>query len=364
MLNNLCSFASVMTTIGGILLAFILFAILISIHELGHYTAGKIFKFKINEFSLGFGKAIFTKKKANGEIFSIRIVPLGGYCAFEGEEGASEDSGAYNKQAWWKRLIVLFAGVFFNFISAIIVAIPLLMVMGDAVPIVTSFSDATPNHIQYDVTTLQEGDIILEIDGVRPTYTNGGISRLTHRQGENSYIVTIDRAGQTLDIEVANIVIGQDDDGNDVYGIGVDDYEYQKYDFWGALGRTIPFCFEMSVDCIKIIGELFTGQTRVSELGGPVSTIGAISTSVTAENGLGLQSLLLLFPVIAINLAVFNFLPFPALDGGRAVFVLIEGIRRKPISEKVEQTIHSVGLLVLFAFVIFVDFLQIFNIKL
>ncbi len=363
MIYNLSSFVNVLSTIGGILLAVILFAILIFIHELGHYTAGKLLKFKINEFSLGFGKALYTKKRANGEIFSIRLIPLGGYCAFEGEEGASEVEGAFNKQAWWKRLIVLFAGVFFNFVSAIVVSIPLLMVMGDATPIITSFDANTPNHIEYDMSTLQKGDIIMAIDGVRPTYTNGGVSLLPRRHGADEYIITVDREGQLVDIEITNMVF-KDKDGNDVYGIGISGYENNKLGFFESVGRSIPFCFEMSVDCIRILGELFTGQTRVSDLGGPITTIGAISTSVTAENGLGLSALLLLFPVIAINLAVFNFLPLPALDGGRSVFVIIEGIRRKPINPKIENAIHSAGIMILFAFVIFVDVLQIFKIKL
>ncbi|MBE5735283.1 MAG: hypothetical protein E7361_02430 [Clostridiales bacterium] len=364
MIYNLSSFVNVLSTIGGILLAIILFAVLIFIHELGHYTAGKIFKFKINEFSLGFGKALYTKKKANGEVFSIRLVPLGGYCAFEGEEGGSDVEGAFNKQAWWKRLIVLFSGVLFNFISAIIVSIPLLMIMGEATPIITSFADNTPNHIEYNMETLQEGDIIMAIDGVRPSYTNGGMSLLPRRQGDTPYTITVDRDGVLVDINVTNIVVGTDEDGNDIYGIGINGYENKKLGFFHSVARSVPFCFEMSVDCIRILGELFTGQTRVSDLGGPIATIGAISTSVSSPNGIGLQALLLLFPVIAVNLAVFNFLPLPALDGGRAVFVIIEGIRRKPINPKIENAIHSVGIMVLFAFVIFVDFLQIFKIRL
>ena len=357
MLQFICSFVSIMSTIGSILLALLLFAILIFIHELGHYTAGKIFKFKINEFSIGFGKAIYSKKRANGETFSIRLIPLGGYCAFEGEEDQNSDvEGAFNKQAWWKRLIVLFGGVFFNFVSACIVAIPLLMVFGNAIPIVTSFVDSTPNHIEYDMSTLQEGDIILRVDGTKPTYTNGGIQLLTRNKGNSTYTVTIDREGQTLDIEITNIVVGQDDKGKDVYGVGIDGIEYVKYDFFKSVVMSVPFCFEMAGDCLKIVGELFVGKTQLSDLGGPVTTI----TTIAQATNRSVLYLLLLFPVIAVNLAVFNFLPFPALDGGRAVFVIIEGIRKKPINQKVEQSIHTAGLLILFAFVIVVDFLQMF----
>ena len=344
-----------MSTIGSILLALLLFAVLVFVHELGHYTAGKIFKFKINEFSIGFGKALFTKKKANGEVFSVRLIPLGGYCAFEGEEDNSEVEGAFNKQAWWKRLIVLFSGVLFNFVSAIIVAVPLLMVMGNAIPRVTGFVDGCPNHIEYSAETLQVGDVIKKVNGIKPTYTNGGVGVLASNMLDEPYIITVDRDGMLVDIEITNMVIGQDADGEDVYGIGIN-YDYVKYGFFEALGMSTPFCFEMSWDCIKILGNLFVGKTALSDLGGPITTIGSIASATNVS----LLYLLLLFPVIAVNLAVFNFLPFPALDGGRAVFVILEGIRKKPISQKLEQTIHSVGLMSLFAFVILVDFLQIF----
>ncbi len=361
MLNLLGSFASIMSVVFSVILALLLFALLVFIHELGHYVAGKLLKFKINEFSIGFGKAIYSKKRANGELFSIRLIPLGGYCAFEGEENESEVEGAFNKQAWWKRLIVLFAGVFFNFVSAVIVAIPLLMVLGNATPIITDFAENSPNHIEYDMSTLQEGDIIRKVDGVKPTYTNGGVVLLCRNKKDTSYTLTIERDEALLEIEVTNIVLGQDDDGNDVYGLGID-YDYEKYNFFQALGMSVPFCFEMSWDCIKIIGNLFIGQTSLSDLGGPVTTISTIAGSISSAGSINLVllNMLLLFPVLAINLAVFNFLPFPALDGGRAVFVIIEGIRKKPINPKIENTIHNVGLIVLFGFVILVDILQIF----
>ncbi len=354
MLSLLNSFASVMTTIGYIILAIIMFAILIFIHELGHYTAGKIFKFKINEFSLGFGKAIYSKKRKNGEVFSIRIVPLGGYCAFEGEEGGSDVEGAFNKQAWWKRLIVLFAGVFFNFVSAINVAIPLLMVCGNAIPRIVSFTDDCPNHIEYNMETLQQGDIITAVNGVKPTYLNGGIVGLTREQKDNPYTLTVSRDGVTVDIDVTNMLL-TDAEGNEYYGIGMN-VEMVKYSFFEALGMSIPFCFEIAGECLRILWFLITGRLDLKQLGGPITVISQVANAASVS----LLYLLLFFPVIAINLAVFNFLPLPALDGGRSVFVLIEAIRGKPIKPEIENKIHSIGLLILFGFVVVVDFLQVF----
>lgn len=356
MIYQMASFASVMSTIGNILLALLLFALLIFIHELGHYTAGKIFKFKINEFSIGFGKALFSKKLKNGEIFSIRVIPLGGYCAFEGEDENSEVEGAFNNQAWWKRWIVLFAGVFFNFISAIIVAIPLLMVWGDATPIIKTFDVNSPNHIEYNMETLQEGDIIVKVNGSKPTLLGGGITYLINEQGDATYTVTVERNNELVDISVTNYIINQDEDGNVTYGIGITGYENLKYGFFEAVGRSVPFCFEMAWDCLKVLGNLIIGKVHLSNLGGPVTTI----SMIVEGSSISPIFLLVMFPVIAINLAVFNFLPFPALDGGRSVFVILEGIRRKPINQKLEQTIHSVGLYILLGFVILVDVLQIF----
>jgi len=355
MLYQLSSFASVMSTIGNIVLAIILFAILIFIHELGHYTAGKIFKFKINEFSIGFGKALYTKKRKNGEIFSIRLIPLGGYCAFEGEEQDSEVEGAFNNQAWWKRWIVLFAGVLFNFISAIIVSIPLLMCWGDATPIVNGFADGTPNHIEQNLETLQKGDIIRRVDGTKPTLLGGGLNYLVSQQGDSTYTLVVERDGEEIEIDVTNYVIGQNEQGEPSYGLGIM-VENVKYNFFQSLGRSVPFCFEMAWDCLKVLGNLLIGNLHISNLGGPITTIGMIADGASISP----IFLLVMFPVIAVNLAVFNFLPFPALDGGRSVFVILEGIRRKPINQKVEQAIHTAGLMLLFGFVILVDFLQIF----
>ena len=113
-----------------IAMALLILMLMVTIHEFGHYIAGKLFKFKINEFSIGFGKAIYSKQLKNGEVFSIRLVPLGGYCAFEGEdedETKAASEKCFNNEAWWKRLIVLFNGAFFNIVSAVIFSFILLI---------------------------------------------------------------------------------------------------------------------------------------------------------------------------------------------------------------------------------------------
>ena len=394
--------------------------IMIMVHEFGHYTAGKLLKFKINEFSIGFGKAIFQKKKKDGEVFSLRIFPLGGYCAFEGEDEDKPDNpGAFNSQKPWKRLIVLFMGAFFNFLSALVFAAILLMSFGYADKVQIR-SVELPQGIESS-EWLQEGDIVLAVDGV---YTNLVYDQYFTNMvadydagEENSFTVRVKRNGEELDIvvykgvydEIAHIgdeeygklysldgldytyavssdgnsvirvvdgeieetfevtngsvvindrtysILGDSETGFSLNGalLGVTTSNY-RYGFFEALGQTFVFCGQWVWKILIILWQLITFQLDLSALGGTVTTV-VVMAEATAAN---IANLLLLFPLISINLAVFNLLPFPALDGARMVFVTIEWIRGKPINRKVEGMIHFIGLMILLAFVILVDILH------
>lgn len=321
------------------------------IHELGHYTAGKIFKFKINEFSIGFGKAIFSKtNKKTGEKFSLRLIPLGGYCAFEGEDKDVESKDSFNAQKPWKRLIVLFSGALFNFISAIIMSVILLMVVGNGVPKVAYVYENNINDIQVN-------DVILKVNGTKPGFLNGGISKLIGDIEEGKEItLLIKRDGKKHEITVKEY--NYDTSNEEAIGVGIGT-ELVKYNFGEALLLATPFCFEIAWQCLVILWQLISGQLSLSNIGGPISTVNAIATA----SSMSLLNLLLLVPLIAVNLAVFNLLPIPALDGARMLFVFIEWIRKKPINRDLEAKIHVVGLIVLFSFVILVDILQLFVFK-
>ena len=374
MISLLNSFTSTLTSIGYILIAIAFLMVMITIHELGHYVAGKIFKFKINEFSIGFGKAIYQRtNEKTGEKFSIRIFPLGGYCAFEGEDENSETKGSFNSMAWWKRLIVLFNGAFFNFLSAIFISIFVIMFIGDGTTKITevyTFDNYNnPNYsIVESVDYLQEGDIILKVNGRKPTFLNGGIKGIDEDDTTANLVVL--RNGEELKITITKFICPDyiDENGNPVvndfgkietsmkFGIN---QEYVRFGFGEAVLKCIPFTLTMAWECLLLIFQLFTGQLSLRNAGGTITTISAVANA-TKQNFL---NLLLFFPVIAVNLAVFNWLPLPALDGGRMLFVIIEAIRRKPIDRKLEGKIHTIGLLVLFAFVILIDILQLFVFK-
>lgn len=385
MISNLLSFSSVLKYGGYILIAILVLLFMVLIHELGHYIAGKILKFKINEFSVGFGPKLFQRKNKSGELISLRLIPLGGYCAFEGETEENKDNPqAFNNQKPWKRLIVLFCGAFFNFLSAIIFSFVLLVSNGyDLVQV----KHVSQNSINYGC--LQSGDVIYGVENkkinfVKDDYFATLISEHVEynyseyvgdiTQELNSYtdddktyylvkepiIFNVERGNSKKAIEgYINVIYNADGEyvGWSTYSTGeesIDDFhaEKYKYSFFEALGESIPFTCKWAWKVLVVFGQLITGQLAITSLGGPVTTVTMIA-DFTQES-----MLLLLLPLIAVNLAVFNLLPIPALDGFQMIFVAIEWIRKKPVKREVVNMINNIGLIVLFGFVIVVDILQ------
>ncbi len=422
-------------TLVYIVVAILVFLLMILIHELGHYTAGRILKFKINEFSIGFGKAIYSKTNKRGEKFSIRLFPLGGYCAFEGEaESGNKNPQAFNNQKPWKRMIVLFSGAFFNFLSAIIFCFILLVSFG------FDIMQIKDNSQYYE--QIQKGDVIYQVNGVDVNFaTNGTMSSLLssldksqpfdltvkrYNAGSKKYemIVVEDIVFQNklnnniiiynnpvsqnkyaLDIneiftqeeyqDLANteiyengnfksgITVFRNENSEIVYVIsstGVYDeaqiedktntdiyqysdekpvYAFPNYGlyprpFLEALGQAFVLAIMMAWIVLKSLWLLITFQIPISQIGGPVATISLIVTSTQTS----IVNLFILVPLISANLAMFNLLPFPALDGAQMVFTGIEWIRKKPINQKVQGIINMCGLVFLLAFVVIVDILH------
>lgn len=403
---------SILETVGGIIVALLALMVMVTIHEAGHYTIGKLLKFKINEFAIGFGKAIFKKKMKSGEIFSIRLLPLGGFCAFEGEdedenlrkidENGNEISceGAFNKQKPWKRLLVLGAGAFFNFVSAILIIALTFCFYGDVLPC----TEIKTGYVQ-ETSLFQDGDIILSIDdtyfsffssNLSHTYTEGNHVAVVRRKGEDGkrYELSVEFSGQeyvfvdSSSIELYAYYLHQQggvapgyedfvfdeeryesiadeklkqnydfvqkaiDEGNCV---GYSFYRV-KFSFFGAFGRAFVTVFRLVWLVISTFIGLFTGSTPISDLGGPITVISTLGQSASVSFGM----LMYFVCLISANLAVFNLLPIPSLDGSRMVFVAIEWIRGKPISRKFEAIVHSVGLFIIFAFAIIIDVMKWF----
>ena len=371
-----------MITFLYILLAIVVLLFMVLVHELGHYIAGKILKFKITEFSIGFGKAIFSHtSKKTGEKFSFRIFPLGGYCSFYGEDDDGKgDEQSFNNQKPWKRIIVFFAGVTMNFITAIIFSWILLCTVGYDVPQIVNFSQ------EINVGVFEKGDVITHVDGRKIDFAFGeNFVDLINEQkseaksfyesedyvaedGQYTFSMLVDRNGEVKELTVAVLPYEKtitNDDGTTstetVYVMGLESdlvgsacTTAYKYGFFDGLGRAFPMAFGFAWVVLKSLWLLITFQIPITEMGGTITTI----ATMAEYTQLNPANLLIFIPLISANLAVFNILPFPALDGAHVLFTTIEWIRRKPIDRKVENTIHFVGLCVLFAFVIIVDILH------
>lgn len=334
-----------------IILAFMVLLFMITIHELGHYTAGKLLGFKINEFAIGMGPKLISKTMKSGEIFSIRAFPLGGFCAFEGEDQDNPSERAFNNQKPWKRLITLFSGAFFNFISAILIVIIAFSCFGDYLPTVNSVIEEGPN---YTSGIFHEGDILYSIDGTT-IYLYNDVSAIIAKGNvpRNVEVIVLRNGVKTA---LQNVVIDRYgiEGSNLGFGIMLGTEKRTKFGLGESIIRSLPYCTRVAGYVLETLGGLVTGLIGLDSIGGPITTIDITSQVVKS----GFANILFLISLISVNLAVFNLLPLPALDGSRMIFVIIEWVRGKPINRKIEGIIHLVGIIVLFAFVIILDLVK------
>ena len=346
----------------SIVIAIVALMVMILVHESGHYLVGKLLDFKINEFSIGFGPALFShKSEKTGELFSIRLIPLGGYCAFEGEDEDSTVQGAFNSQKPWKRILVLLAGVFFNFVSAVIILTILFATYGYTLPKVVGLNEPQSAIEQ----NFKEGDILYSVNG-KNVYSviDTNISSLFAASGDRAEVVVIREGKKTSitvykgDFESKSIAEDGSETISTYRGFGINiGYDYYRMGFFEALGRSFVFIWQLVILTFKTIGGLFTGAVGLKgSVGGTVTSVAAMGKITMA---LGFRGVLLMFGIMSASVALMNALPFPALDGCRVIFVLIELIVGKPVNRKVEAIIHTVGIIILFAFAILCDILNL-----
>ncbi len=386
-----------------VVLALVVLLLMVLIHEFGHYTIGRLLNFKITEFSVGFGKALFSHTNKRGELISLRLFPLGGYCAFAGEDDVgSDDPTAFNNQKPWKRILVFMAGVTFNFATAVIFSMILLCTIGYDIPQLNTMLTATQtdiakiekiNGLKKDQIMeiiscgtlnenegLKEGDIILSVNGKKIDFAYGAtyqdlmsdiLTKLNSNKDnlpDENYrdeAITnaiVKRNGDYVSVKIAPYLVKvqcYDENNNPteeekyIYVCGMDVSAY-VHTFWEAVKRAVPFAFGLAFVVLKSLWMLITFQLPISAVGGPITTIATIANYTSAN----LQNLLLLIPLISANLAIFNALPVPALDGAHILFTTIEAIRKKPIKREVENMIHTIGLFILFGAVILIDILH------
>ena len=358
------SFLDIITTIWYIFIALMCLVFMVVIHELGHYFAGKKLGFRVEEFAIGFGPKIFQRKsKKTGEVFSIRPIPLGGFCQFEGEDEDHKSETAFNNQKPWKRLIVLFSGAFFNFVSALIIITLFFTFYGQILPTVnTLYEDSDV----YQNSQLVEGDVILRVDGKQMNVLGADdVSSRILATGDTA-VFTILRDGKQMNVEVTkSYYTPKDADGNyfyddndqiiKYYGYGfVSSVQPVKLNFFTSLWRSLSFGFFIVYKILASIGGLITGSIGMDAAGGPVTVINIMAD---ASRG-GFAMIAYIVMIISANLAVMNLLPLPALDGSRMAFTLIEWVRGKPINRNIEGMIHFVGFILLLGFAFLADINQ------
>ena len=353
-----------------ILIAVLVLLVMITVHEAGHYFAGKIFGFGIEEFSIGFGPKIFSKTKKDGEKFSVRAIPLGGYCAFTGEDGDSTDAKAFNNKKPWQRIIVLVAGAFMNYLTAIILISLMFGIYGQSAVYVHDVAADSPKT-EY---VLNEKDVIIGANGKNVYLVTDLMNAISGKKAGDEVTFNLFRQGEFKDVTVKLLADADFKNLEDVetlckalgvlYETGEDGATHfgfyttgVKLGFFKTVGHSFSYSLKLAGTVFTVFRQLFTGMLGINSLGGTVTTITVTASAI--QTG-GLWSLLNIAGFIGVNLAVFNLIPFPALDGSRVVFTAIEWARGKPISRRVEGVIHTVGFVLILLFAIIVDLQRCF----
>ncbi len=326
-----------------------LLSLLVMIHELGHYTAGRLLGFGIVEFSIGMGPVLFKKTK-KGIQYSLRALPIGGMCRFYGEDKEAQDGRCFNAQPVWKRIITVAAGPVMNLLFALLCAIFTLSIFGDYMPAVYEITDTdTPAY----AAGMQVGDIITRIDGKRVTFYSETVDMIQAVEG-NDMTLTVSRDGSEIELEVHDIYNAEA--GRNLLGVTISP-ERMYFGFGGIMAHSVSYITETIKDAFLFFGQLFRGQVTSDEVAGPVGIIAYISAAVRSSG----ETVLRFAVLISASLGIMNLLPLPALDGGRLFFMVIEVIRGKAIPAEKEGMVHFVGLILLFALIVFLTYNDISN---
>lgn len=358
----------VLGTVWSVVLAILILLAMITVHEFGHYAAGKALGFGINEFSIGFGPAIFKRRsKKSGELFAVRVIPLGGYCAFEGEDEESGGERAFNNQHPFRRIIVLIAGATFNYLLALLLIITATFAFGQSAYKINAVAADENYAAEY---SLREGDVLLSVEGNDIYLATDLISSLKGRSEGDVITVGVMREGERTSAQVMLRADCHFENSSQVSlalrALGVGTYTTDegafydiasvscKFGFFESLGRSFMYSFKIAGTIFTVLGELLTGNLSITAVGGPVTTI-KLTSEMAAQS---FFSFLQIAAYIGVNLAVFNLLPIPALDGSKVIFCLIEWIFKKPVPRKIEAVIHVIGFVLILGFAVLVDILQ------
>ena len=304
------------------------------------------------------------QKKKGETTYSLRAIPIGGFCAMEGEDEESDNPRAFPQKSWWRRLIILAAGSFMNFVAGFLVIVLLYTgASAYSAPIVTDFFEGCPLESSDG---LQEGDELYKIDS-RRVYLYSDVGMLLSRNKTGVYDVVVKRNGELVELPDFEMK-------PQLYTVGgQQEYKYGLYfgTVPGGFSNCLKYSWHTAMDFARLVWmsleDLVSGLVSVSDMSGPVGIVSTISEvgSQSATVQAGLQNVAYLGAFIAINLAVMNMLPLPALDGGRIFLLLVNSlftaITKKKIPAKYEAYVHAAGMVLLLGFMAFVTFKDIWK---
>ncbi len=341
----------------GIILALVIFGLIVTVHEFGHFICAKLSGIKVLEFSIGMGPKL-VQKQIGETMYSLRILPVGGFCAMEGEDSSGDDPRSFRNAKLWKRMIVLAAGAIMNFILGFVMVF-IMSCMFENIPTtqIRGFSgvlndDGTKTYYAESYKTgLRHDDIILKIDGTS-IYSILDLNYIFASSKTNTHDLVVKRDGKKLKL---NDVTFHDETTGDTLDFGL---VTKDKNFLTVMDCSGDIFLSMGHIVGLSLKQMLTGKLNKEEVSGPVGVVTAIneSTEQAESTGDAIFNLVYMTALITINLGIFNLLPIPGLDGGRLIFCFIELIRRKPVKPEHEGYVHLAGMALLFGLMIFATF--------
>ncbi|MBR0368902.1 MAG: site-2 protease family protein [Clostridia bacterium] len=345
-----------LTNILYILLAIVMLGIIVTVHEFGHYLVGRLCGIGIVEFSVGFGPRLLGWKR-KGIQYSLRAIPLGGYCAFVGEDERNDDPRAMNNQPVWKRFLTVLAGPFMNFVLAFVTctAMLALFTVAESFPAVENLSPDMPAV----AAGVEKGDVIVQVNGDDIEYGGAGVAQIVRAiQGVepgSTVKLVVERDGQRIPLEMQTAAVTTEN-GVTHGMIGIE-FSRRTFTVPEALRYAGAYMVGTTKTMLDSLRRLFFHGEGVGQITGTVGVIAVVSQYARD----GWYEVLWLMFVISLNLGIMNLLPLPALDGGRLVFLIVEAIRRKPIPPEKEGMVHGIGLVLVLGLFVLLTFHDIYR---
>ena len=339
-------------TLIRILEALLLLSVLVMIHELGHYTAGRLLGFTIVEYAVGMGPKLVGFKK-NGIEYNLRALPLGGMCRFYGEDDGVADERCFNAQKAWKRFIVILSGPLMNFVLAFVLAMILLLGWGVADETKVVVLAVTENGPAYNAG-MAAGDQFVSVDG-KPVDSMDALTDAVRAADPDRMEVVVLRDDVQKTLILTDLF--HEERGQNFMDTSISNGR-KRVGLGFAARESVAYCWEMAGLVFRSLGMLFTREASLQDMAGPVGIVQLLGEAAKS----GWYTVLNLCTLLSVNLGVFNLFPIPGLDGGRIFFILIEWLRGKPVPPEKEGLVHLIGLGLLLILVVIITFNDVLRI--